>query len=80
VENRRKGIASQLLAALIAAARERGITALTLEVRSSNTAAIALYEKHGFTREGVRKKFYSHPIEDGIIMWLYFHAKGVAKL
>jgi len=70
-KNRRMGIASQLVDALTSAACKRGIASLTLEVRASNTAAIALYEKHGFIREGVRKNFYSQPTEDGIIMSKY---------
>ena len=41
---------------------------ISLEVRVSNTNAIALYEKFGFERVGLRKRFYSNPIEDAIIM------------
>ena len=41
---------------------------LTLEVRKSNTAAIALYEKHGFQQMGLRPGYYQHPREDAIIM------------
>ena len=65
---RRQGIAKQLLAALIDAAAEEGIKDITLEVRPSNKAAIALYEGLGFRREGLRKKYYDD-LEDAIIMW-----------
>ena len=41
---------------------------LTLEVRSSNAPAIALYEKHGFQRAGLRPGYYQHPREDAVIM------------
>ena len=41
---------------------------LTLEVRKSNTAAIALYEKHGFHQAGLRPGYYQHPREDAVIM------------
>ena len=41
---------------------------LTLEVRQSNAAAIALYEKHGFQRAGLRPGYYQHPREDAVIM------------
>ena len=41
---------------------------ISLEVRVSNTNAIALYEKFGFEHVGIRKRFYSNPIEDAIIM------------
>lgn len=41
---------------------------IALEVRASNTAAIALYESFGFERQGVRKRFYRDPAEDAIVM------------
>lgn len=41
---------------------------MVLEVRQSNEAAVLAYEKHGFEKIGVRKKFYSDPIENGVIM------------
>jgi ribosomal-protein-alanine N-acetyltransferase len=50
-------------------ARERGVEALYLEVRVSNTAA-GLYRSFGFTQVGVRKKYYDHPVEDGLVMVL----------
>ena len=72
ISQRRRGIGSMLVEGLISAAHKRGITALTLEVRVSNTAAISLYEKHGFKPEGLRKNYYTNPSEDGIVMWKYF--------
>lgn len=45
-------------------------TEIWLEVRSGNLPAIKFYEKHGFTREGTRKKFYRHPEEDALLMKL----------
>jgi ribosomal protein S18 acetylase RimI-like enzyme len=50
---RRRGIAAKLLAAAEQLVRERGTRKLTLRVLSTNTAAIGLYERRGFTREGV---------------------------
>ena len=41
---------------------------LTLEVRTSNAPAIALYRKHGFQEAGRRKNYYQQPREDAIIM------------
>ena len=41
---------------------------LTLEVRTSNTAAIALYEKFGFRQAGLRPGYYQKPREDALIM------------
>ena len=64
---RRHGVASALLAVYC---RVGGATLafLTLEVRSSNAPAIALYEKHGFQRAGLRPGYYQHPREGGVIM------------
>lgn len=67
---RRQKIAERMLGQLLEQGRERGITAFTLEVRSSNTAAIGLYEKFGFSVEGRRKNFYERPQEDALILWL----------
>lgn len=50
---RRRGIAATLLTAAMERLRERGTRKLTLRVLSTNTAAIALYERLGFTCEGV---------------------------
>ena len=69
---RRNGAATELTKALISKAKELKLSFLTLEVRESNSAAIALYEKHGFLRVGLRKRFYSHPTENAIIMTLNF--------
>lgn len=65
---RRRGVAAALLNALVHCAQMREMTMLTLEVRPSNTPAIALYEKFGFVREGERKNFYTNPTENGLIM------------
>ena len=67
-EFRRMGAASELLRALFSAAKERGARYLHLEVRASNAAALALYEKCGFVRDGVRKHFYKNPPEDAVLM------------
>lgn len=67
---RKKGIAEALLSELLSLGRERyGITAFTLEVRSSNIPARRLYEKHGFVAKGVRPRFYEKPKDDAVIMW-----------
>lgn len=65
-EHRKKGIASALLEQLIKS--EQGLSFITLEVRESNTAAISLYTKFNFKKEGLRKAFYSNPREDGLIL------------
>ena len=65
---RRRGIAETLVAALEDALRDRGSRALTLEVRTSNAPAIALYEKLGFRQVGLRKNYYRNPREDALIL------------
>jgi ribosomal-protein-alanine N-acetyltransferase len=68
--HRREGIGTRLLAELAWEAIERGCTALTLEVRTSNTAAQALYRNFGFAPVGVRQKYYEN-VEDAIVMWCH---------
>ena len=52
---------------LIAAARERKLQSIHLEVRESNNAARALYVKCGFASTGRRPKYYSNPEEDAVL-------------
>jgi ribosomal-protein-alanine N-acetyltransferase len=66
---RRRGLATRLLQEVFRDARADGATAATLEVRSSNVAARALYEKLGFVVEGVRRDYYQAPREDALILW-----------
>ena len=61
-----------VMKALDAFAQEKNLYGITLEVRVSNNAAIALYEKNGYEKSGIRKGFYSKPKEDALIMWKYF--------
>lgn len=65
----RKGYGERIVATLMEEGLKMGVTAYTLEVRTSNTAAIKMYEKLGFVSEGVRPKFYEKPVEDALIMW-----------
>lgn len=69
---RKMGVGRLLLQAACDGAKGRGCEFITLEVRQSNTAAINLYESEGFEVAGVRKNFYSHPTEDGVIYTKYF--------
>ncbi len=66
---RRRGIGEKLFAEFIACGIKRGMTAVTLEVRPSNKAAIALYEKFGLKSVGRRKGYYIDNGEDAEIMW-----------
>lgn len=64
---RRQGVADELLAAFVRFGQAR-LAFLTLEVRASNSPAIALYAKHGFGEAGRRKHYYDDPTEDAILM------------
>lgn len=66
---RSKGIGKKMLLQLLEEGTKMGVEAFTLEVRTSNDAAIHLYESLGFVREGIRKNFYEEPTEDALIMW-----------
>ncbi len=65
---RRKGIGQMLIQCLIGQLQQKGSTSLTLEVRASNAAAIALYEKLGFYQTGRRPNYYRNPKEDALIL------------
>lgn len=69
---RQKGVGTKLLSCCERLCRERGCSFLSLEVRKSNAAAVALYQKAGFASVGERKNFYSSPRENAIIMTKYF--------
>ena len=75
-EYRRQGIASELLEVFRRFGEGNHMAFLTLEVRASNTAARALYQKHGYAEVGCRKNYYEHPREDAIIMTLEFAKNG----
>ena len=66
-EYRRQGIADQLLD-VICRFGEAHLRFLTLEVRPSNTSAVALYQKHGFKEAGRRKNYYTDPTEDALLL------------
>lgn len=65
---RRQGVADALITALAASSEALGLAFATLEVRSGNEAAKALYLKHGFVPVGRRKNYYDLPKEDAILM------------
>jgi ribosomal-protein-alanine N-acetyltransferase len=66
---RRRGIAVALLERLFEITVTDPRRGYTLEVRVSNTGAIALYEKLGFEARGVRRGYYTDNREDALIMW-----------
>ncbi len=66
-EFRNRGVARSLLLHAEERSRLLGAERVQLEVRVSNKAAVALYEKSGFIRTGIRKRYYEG-VEDAILM------------
>ena len=65
---RRQGIGEALVNALVDHLQNNNVIALLLEVRVSNSQAIALYKKLGFEQVGRRPKYYHNPREDAFIL------------
>jgi ribosomal-protein-alanine N-acetyltransferase len=72
---RRHGLGTRLLGEMMAIAYSFAAQEVTLEVRKSNKAARALYEKWGFEESGRRKAYYTSPVEDAIIFRFAFPKK-----
>lgn len=70
--HRRKGIGGGLLQKLYEKGAALDTQEYFLEVRESNEAAIGLYLRQGFVKEGIRKNFYEKPVENAVIMWNHF--------
>ena len=71
--HRRRGIAHALLDMLERAVYALGVRYVYLEVRVSNAAAISVYERRGYTLEGVRRHFYTMPVEDAYVYKKQLH-------
>ncbi len=66
---RKQGVGEYLMRQVMLNCYAMGGKRMTLEVRQSNTAALALYQKLGFVIAGRRKAYYSDTKEDALIMW-----------
>ena len=77
-EARRQGVGRALIAELLRRADELELAFVTLEVRPSNSAAIALYSGFGFEPVGRRKNYYDKPSEDALLMTKF--RKGASLL
>lgn len=75
-EYRRRGIGAQIIEVFMNFARANRLAFLTLEVRPSNAAAIALYQGFGFEEVGRRKNYYDLPKEDALILTCYFNEEA----
>lgn len=68
-EYRGNHIGSTLIGVMIELGNRIGMVRFTLEVRSSNEPAKALYRNFGFKEAGLRKGYYEDNGEDAVIMW-----------
>ena len=75
----RQGIAAALLETLIVSARRQGAKRMLLEVRVDNVPALALYERFGFTRMGLRKRYYQPEGIDAYTMSLDLEPRVVGS-
>ena len=69
---RKLGVGAGLVRAMLDDIIALGHGSATLEVRDDNYSAIRLYERFGFERAGIRKKYYDNGKKDALIMWNYF--------
>jgi len=69
---RRRGLGTHLLGEFLHHIQSSGGREIFLEVRESNHAARALYEKWAFIESGRRKAYYADPAEDALVLKFYF--------
>lgn len=67
-DHRGKGLAGQMLDAVLIELGARGVRNAYLEVRESNDAARRLYDSRGFIEIGRRRNYYRRPVEDALVM------------
>ena len=65
---RRRGVATILMNDTLKELKKKGCVFIYLEVRASNAGAKKFYELFGFTVESIRKKYYTNPDEDALLM------------
>ena len=66
---RGRGAGSALIREVLREGARMGARRATLEVRRSNDEARRLYERLGFSVAGIRRDYYSNPVEDALILW-----------
>ena len=71
-EYRRKSVAKRLLDNILIIVQGLKCEFILLEVRASNTGAIAFYEKYDFQHLYRRPNYYRKPVEDALVMVHYF--------
>lgn len=68
--HRRRGLAELLVIMAVRRAQAKGQSLVTLECRVSNAPALALYDKYGFQKVGLRPRYYSDNHEDAYVLSL----------
>ncbi len=63
-----RGLSHMLMNYVLDIALNKKCEIMSLEVRVSNYKAISLYQKHGFTKEAIRKNYYQDNQEDAYLM------------
>jgi ribosomal-protein-alanine N-acetyltransferase len=69
-EFQRQGVGGALIRELLRNVRQVAARSVLLEVRESNSAARTLYAKAGFKEEGRRRRYYTQPDEDAVLLRL----------
>jgi ribosomal-protein-alanine N-acetyltransferase len=65
---RRQGVGRMLCERVMEWGRQRGVTAMQLEVRAASEGALRMYRALGFVEQGRRAKYYRHPEDDAVMM------------
>lgn len=68
VGSQRRGLGQLLFDALFKEVLNSGILEIVLEVRASNSTALAFYHSAGFAQTAIRKAYYADPVEDAVLM------------
>lgn len=71
-EYRRQGVGRALMERMLKGAEKAELSFVTLEVRTSNAPAIALYESLGFEKVGERKNYYQAPVENALLLTKFY--------
>jgi ribosomal-protein-alanine N-acetyltransferase len=67
-EVQRRGLARRILMAMADELRKARVTEVLVEVRASNSPALAFYRAQGFAVTGRRPRYYADPIEDAVLL------------
>jgi len=67
-EVQRRGLARRILMAMAEELRKARVTEVLVEVRASNSPALAFYRAQGFAITGHRPRYYADPIEDAVLL------------